>query len=291
MDSNQVLSDFLTDYATECLRQLRAAGYSVATPIDHEATILSYLNVRRRRVPIRPRKIHKAHYSVPTHLVNGELQFLAKVASGGDLRPYQSTKIEKPTFNDGMLDDFGIQHFHLGITKHPKNPSFVARQDPLLFALVHDDDFFCIGYFSHGNWSKKTLLDIVHSNWPDAISVYSIRGAQLTVQYTDKEHEHLRNAGINVFTTRPDGIIHTGPGGGITLAGTSIKDTLDLNRINRLCYALKSAAHRAVDQIVSSAKLTLPVYLKLRFRHDVAYIDIDGKCEIKITPTITVPPL
>ena len=142
MHNNQVFADFFVDFADECARQLRGAGYSVPSPTDHEGIIRSYLNVHRRRVSIRPRRIHKATYSVPMHLVDGEREFLAKVVSGDDLRLYQSTRLDQSDFNDGMLDDFGIQHFHLGTTKHLKNPSFVVRKDPLLFALVHDEEFF-----------------------------------------------------------------------------------------------------------------------------------------------------
>ena len=101
----------------------------------------------------------------------------------------------------------------------------------------------------------------------------------------------MRNADINVATTRPDGTIHIGPGGGITLAGSSIRDTLALNNLNRLCSALSSATIREVEDLANSKLLTLPVYPKLRFRDDGAYIDVDGKNTIKVTPCITVPPL
>ena len=103
----------------------------------------------------------------------------------------------------GMLNDFGIQHFHLGTKEHPRIPSFVARTDPLLFAMVQENDLYCIGYYKHGEWSKATLLDVVHENWPDTISGYSVADVRLAHLYTDDEHEKLRKADINVATQRP----------------------------------------------------------------------------------------
>ena len=165
MGNEIVTADFFADLARECKRKLILAGYSDPSPAEDEDIVRSYLNVRRRRVPIRPRDVHKAAYSVPHHLVEGEEIFVAKVIAGDDLRPNQSTKLEQSDYEDGMLNDFGIQHFHLGTTEHPRIPSFVARTDPLLFAMVQENDLYCIGYYKHGEWSRTTLLDVVHQNW------------------------------------------------------------------------------------------------------------------------------
>jgi hypothetical protein len=34
-------------------------------------------------------------------------------------------------FNDGILNDFGLRHFDLGVVPYPKNPSYVDRTGPL----------------------------------------------------------------------------------------------------------------------------------------------------------------
>ena len=200
MQNDPILMDFFSDFANECMLQLLSAGYTVSPSPDSESLIRAYLNVRRRRVPIRSRKVEKANYTVPAILVDGDRAFLKKVVAGDDLRPHQSMNIDKPDYNDGMLNDFGIQHFHLGTNLYPKNPHFVTRTDPLLFALVNDDVFYCIGYYSHGEWSRAELLDKIHAHWPDIISPYSIRGVKLVHTYTDEEHQKLRNAEVNAPT-------------------------------------------------------------------------------------------
>ncbi len=114
-------------------------------------------------MPQRPRRLHKATYAVPAHLVPGEQAFLSAVAAGADLLPHQSTRLETADFNDGMLNDFGIQHFHLGIGQHPTKHGFMARTEPVLFALVRDDDFYSLGCYAHGAWSETILLDLIHA--------------------------------------------------------------------------------------------------------------------------------
>jgi hypothetical protein len=56
---------------------------------------------------------------VPARLAAGEQAFLTAVVAGDNLRPYQNTRLAKADFDDGLLNDFGIQHFHLGTAPHP----------------------------------------------------------------------------------------------------------------------------------------------------------------------------
>jgi hypothetical protein len=222
--------------ASRCRERLTEAGYSVPTGSD-EDIVLAYNNVWLHRVPVRPRSICKAsNYLVPEELLDGEKQFLEAVVAGQDLRPYQSTRLEDATNVDGMLFDFGIQHFHMGVTTHPTKPNFKARTDPLLFARVNNDCFFCLGFFSHGAWSQRVLLDLMHANWPKLLEPFAIKGViGLSRTYTDAEHATLRKSQINVLTARPDGTIHMTPGGGLTTAGGSLKATIELNTLRTTC--------------------------------------------------------
>lgn len=292
MENEVVVANFFADMARECRKKLISAGYSDPTSAEDEDIVRAYLNVRRRRVSIRRRAVHRAAYSAPPNLVEGEKKFLAKAEAGDDLLPHQSTRLEQPDYEDGMLNDFGIQHFHLGTTQHPTRPNFVARTNPLLFAMVQEDDLYCIGYYGHGEWSRATLLDVIHENWPDTIAGYSVDGVKLAHSYTDDEHEKLRRADINVATQRPDGTIHMGPGGGITLAGTSIRDMRDLMSARQICSELESAVVVEVRKLVDEGKLAAPVRLELRFVDRGAYIDVDGgEVTYDVSEHITVPVL
>ena len=96
-----VVVDLRRDYAAACATALNNAGYT--PPASADDRIQFYWNVRHRRVPVRLRTVHRAAYVVPPLLVQGEQAFLADVAAGADLRPYQSTRLERADFNDGML--------------------------------------------------------------------------------------------------------------------------------------------------------------------------------------------
>ena len=135
MQNDPFLMDFFSDFANECMLQLMSAGYTVSPSPDSESLIRAYLNVRCRRVPIRPRKLEKADYTVPSILVDGNREFLEKVVEGDDLRPHQSMSIDKPDYNDGMLNDFGIQHFHIGTNPHPKKHPIRHANGPTIVRI------------------------------------------------------------------------------------------------------------------------------------------------------------
>ena len=166
--------------------------------------------------------------------------------------------------------------------------------EPILFFLQWCKKMTCTvsGYYGHGEWSRATLLDVIHENWPDTIAGYSVDGVKLAHSYTDDEHEKLRRADINVATQRPDGTIHMGPGGGITLAGTSIRDMRDLMSARQICSELESAVVVEVRKLVDEGKLAAPVRLELRFVDRGVYIDVDGgEVTYDVSEHITVPVL
>lgn len=179
-----------------------------------------------------------------------------------------------------MLDDFGIQHFHLGTEPHPTNPKFVARTKMLLFALVKDDDFYSLGCYKHGSWSKKILLDLIHANWPELISSYSIDAIGLQHSLDDSEHEELRKSGINVLTQRPDGKIHMGPGGGVALDGSSMKVTNEIIETRKLCARIEKYLKDTVRKMIDSGQISPPVSLRLGYRGCKSYAEIEGSRDV-----------
>lgn len=298
--NTDVVIDLHADFASACAKELQASGY--AMPAGPAAEIIrSYANVRHRRVPTRPRRVHKANYAVPADLIAGERLFLAAVAAGADLRPYQSTRLEKADFNDGMLNDFGIQHFHLGEGPHPSKPGFMARTEPVLFALVRDDDLYSLGCYAHGAWSLTSLLDLIHATWPHVIASSSPVGSSepsgmkvlgLRHNYNDSEVETLRKAGINAITQRPDGTIHVGPGGGVTTNGKSGKVAREVAAIKSLCDRLERDLRAALAPMLASGALAVPVTLRLEQRGPDTFVVIDGsRGEFNLDRQLFVPPL
>ncbi|CAA6605812.1 hypothetical protein MTBLM1_70028 [Rhodospirillaceae bacterium LM-1] len=297
MMNSDITIDLFMDFADRCASELQAAGYT-RPPDPAENIIRAYANVRHRRVEQRPRKVHKASYSIPIELIEGEQTFLKKVEDGGDLRPHQSTKLEKADYDDGMLNDFGIQHFHLGTAPHPTNPNFIGRTDLLLFALVKDNDFYSLGCYAHETWSKTSLLDLIHATWPKEIvssSLSSVSGMEiqaLSHNYTDEDVAGLRKVGVNAITQRPDGTIHVGLGGGVTMNGESTKAARKVACIKRKCNDIERELKSHLTSMISSAKLSPPVAVYLEQRGTKAFAVIkDCQVEFDLGRQLFVLPL
>lgn len=272
--------DLFSDFAQSCARELRIAGYDPPLGASSDS-IRAYANVRHRRVPIRPRKVHKAAYSVPSHLTEKEKSFLAAVTEGADLRPYQSTKLERHDFNDGMLNDFGIHHFHLGIDPHPTKVGFKERSDPVLFAIVREEDFYVLGCFPHRAWHQQSLLDVAYSNWPILFASVVPNDAQMQLSYspTDADIKKLRKHYINTLTKRPEGTVTFSLGGGLASDNGSAMVTRDINGIKRLCIKWERIVNEEIAKLKESGELSAPVTLRLDQRGSEAFVVGPRRCQ------------
>jgi hypothetical protein len=289
-----IVIDLYADFAGFCGRELQTAGY--VPPVGAPAEVISaYSNVRHRRVSVRPRTVHKAAtWSVPPHLAAGELAFLAAVSAGNDLRPYQSTLLERHDFDDGMLNDFGIQHFHLGVGPHPTKPGFNARSEPVLVAIVRDDDFYVLDCLPHGAWTQQSLLDVAHGSWPTLLtsSEPSSVQAQMAFTSTDADIKELRKHGINATTQRPDQTIHASPGGGSMLDKGSARVARSVTQIKSLCDQWERIIEAEVAKLKASGVLTVPVTLHLDHRgREVFVVGPNDHPKFKLGQNLLVPPL
>ena len=286
-------ANFVKDVAAHCTDLLRAAGYTFQTTDDRDA-IRIYTSVWHRRIPSRPRTIHKALYIVPPHLTAGEQQLLLKVAAGGDLWPHQSRKIVDITAEDGMLNDYGIQHFHLGTTPDHHQPQLIQGTKELLFAVVKDDDFYALGIFDHAAWSKQVLLDIIHRNWPHLIAPYAAKNVLGPGRdHTEAEAANLRRKDINVLHKRSDGTVHWSPGGGIAMGGNSVEasrlaDRLEIQAKNLQDFILRNLWNlRNLEREVPSDML-----VRLQWRGDKAFVvTVPAAFEQDVSDQLTIPPL
>lgn len=289
--------DFIRDAAVRCTDMLTAAGYAFQLTDEREA-IRTYTSIRHRRIRPRPRVVHEASYTVPAHLAGGEQQLLVKVAAGGDLWPHQSRKIGNVAAEDGMLNDYGIQHFHLGTSPDPKRPHLIQGTKELLFAVVKEDDFYALGVFDHSAWSKQALLDVMQANWPQLIAPYTIQGGPhikvlgLRHNYTDEEAAKLRSVGINALQQRPDGTVHIGMGGGVTTNGKSMAATRDAIGLAGFVENLQEEALKTLETKISAAGLPADTAIRLEWRNDAPFVVTDTPAfEIDLTGKLAIPPL
>ena len=179
---------------------------------------------QQRRVPQMPRTIARAgNFTCPPELQSG-LEALEKAFESGDeVQPWQSIKVDNIDFRDKILNDFGVNHFHLGSII--PGCKFSGRTDKLLFAVVKYNKVYEIGIYNHDNdnWVDLDILNIIDSNWPTLLEPYTIIDA-LDVSPQEKSAQDvktLRNNHINSVRKLPSGRIIMPPGGGVVGDGRS----------------------------------------------------------------------
>jgi hypothetical protein len=266
--------DFFADLSVVTKQKLIGAGYTVDANATPDSICVNYMNVLRRRVAVGPRDVKTAKtLDCPTDLKSGFERFVEKTKSGADLRPHQSTRIKDSDYEDAMLNDWGIHHFHLGTSTTARG--FIERTGPILYALVTPSTLYCIGVLPHNEWANQEMIEIVHREWPEAIERFRLKGVRLLAPITDQDRLKFRKAGLNAMTSVQDGTVYAPLGGGYTTARTSAMVRMAVNDWRHLCRKLEEivAGHGAFFlEGARSANVTLPAKFRisLRFLHGMA---------------------
>ena len=216
--------DFQKDFREYCEHFL--LSYGVELPDSPMETKVMYWKIYQRLIHGKqPRKIYKSLYiqsNIDKDLSKGLSILEGKVEKGENINSHLSSLSLTPpksNFNDGMLNDWGIHHFHLG-TSYDKN-GLIERTSQLLYAIVTQDGFYEICLAEHGRWTDKQLLQIVYDNWGNLLKRFSIPDIQISKDVPSEMLKKLRSACINTPVTLDDGTVLLCPGGGISTNGTS----------------------------------------------------------------------
>jgi hypothetical protein len=190
-----------------------------------------YLDFQYRLIDSRPRKIHySSNFQCPKELKKGLFQLETKIRKGESLFPHLSRRIFNATEQDGLLFDWGIHHFHLGITPDKKKKGLVQGTKEVLYSIVNNNDMYFLIIADHGHWADKDLLRIVKRDFNHLISMYQMKGIFFNHTLTEKEHMSLRRGGVMTIT-EIDGDYYIPPGGGINTAGGSMTATTKIQHI------------------------------------------------------------
>jgi hypothetical protein len=211
----------LHDQWVESIRgSFRANGFD-PSGLDNQECIVRWISWQRRIVEMRKREIHRpSTFVCPSALQPGLAQLENAVKNGKPLWPWQSTRIDHKIYEDGMLNDFGILHFHLG--ESFKGTGYIERTGELLFALVASDAFYELGVFDHSSWCELDLLEIMEIEWPELLDSSTIDA--ISASNTPKSSGDVRSfreANLNSAFTLKSGRIILPPGGGQASDGTS----------------------------------------------------------------------
>ena len=215
-----ITCDLYADWIASIRQEFSNAGFSHEDIDDHDCAI-RWQSWNRRMVPQRQRVFHRADsFSCPVEHQPG-LAALEKAFTNGDnVRPWQSKLIDCVAYEDGLLNDYGVLHFHLGTVLDASG--YIQRTGPLLFAIVRDDDVYAIGIYGHGDWYELDILNVTDCNWPSLLDPVTIKA--IDTAYSPKTREEikaLREANVCTIISLDSGRIIAPVGGGVATDGTS----------------------------------------------------------------------
>lgn len=245
--------DLSGDWIEYLRSEITAAGYSVDENDSPDDLSYKFFNIRKRRVPTLSRVVHESSkLSCPQEHELGYVALKTKFTKGDDVTPYLSKTILSDNYEDYLLNDWGIHHFHLG---ENINNGFAERTGPLLFALVTDSDVYCIDIKSHGAWSEQELIRTLHEEWPQVIANYRINGVLgLSYQPTNDDIAALRKAGVQTMVQVEEGVVYGPIGGGYSTAGTSVQSRMLADRYRRLVRDIENHVKENADMFIEKIR-------------------------------------
>lgn len=244
--------NFLNDWAEYQRGEIIAAGYTI--DVDDSPTDLSYkfFNILKRNVTTTPRTVHESSTLVcPNEHQSAYDALKIKFSRGDDVTPHLSKSILDKNYEDALLNDWGIHHFHLGENVDGR---FVERTSLLLFALVKNSDVYCIDIKEHGTWSDQSLIRILHDEWSDIISNHRLEGV-LGVSHPPSNDTiaEFRRHGVQ-SVVEVDGVFYGPIGGGYTSARTSLRSNMQVMKYGKIIRDIEKDVKENSDMYVKKIK-------------------------------------
>ena len=109
---------FAEDIRKQLVQQLLAYGFAVDANEQVRTVFRRYFEMSRRTIVPRSRQVHWSRELEARQLTDTQRQAIlciqAESLAGENLNPRRSRYQWNPNFSDDLLNDWGIQHFHLG---------------------------------------------------------------------------------------------------------------------------------------------------------------------------------
>lgn len=223
--------------------------------MDLHGLLSEYGTWRSRLVSTAPRRCHSSAELLADPKAaqrRDDLDALiATIEAGEDLGPHLSRRVwtghdpNAPSLaaredRDLLLADWGVHHLHLTPT----------HGDDLLFAVFRPNNAYLIGLYSHRDWARRSTLETMIRNWPDAGIVIKLQGViGLTNDWGDRDRKQLREAGIAGSMIEYDGAVWAAASLGQTLDGTPM---LVAQAVMRLTWKLNDWREHLVDRLTAA---------------------------------------
>ena len=271
-DYSQVLRDRLVN-------QTGLPRADVDRITDNDKLILAYFRTLRRFVAPLPRNIHKARdFVCPAEYHDALAKIERKIRRGESINPHLSRKLLEIDYNDLLLNDWGIQHLHLGTREYDtgKHKGFIQGTKELLYVYFDQECAYFIKILAHSDFTSQILLQAIHDNWPNVLA--SCHNPHITGDHiTDKQIRELRRKNVNFCVALSDGTSYVAVGGGITASGDNAFDVMRTNYLHHWAQQQTEKVLENMPGMIERLKQR-----GLEFSHpitlDLAILDDDEKC-------------
>jgi len=260
-DSPTVEADLFEDFAEILRDELRTSGFTQGIDPDPHVVCRRFENYHRRRISTRQRDVCRTqpfHYPDESEIETDELvsrvdNIAEKAEAGENLNPFLSRRLKNLSYEDALLNDWGIHHFHLG--KEVKPDGFMESTGSLLYARVTKDCIYMIGVFDHDSFSDGDLIEVEHENWRYVISKYKLpNDIDLLYDYKDDQIHELSKAGVQVPVKLDDGTVYMHPGGGYSSTGEGVGDVMVANGLQKIFRSLDKSLQEDAEDLIEFAE-------------------------------------
>jgi hypothetical protein len=225
--------DFVGDMQRLIATRLSSWGYTPSSTTNPRQALHQYLNVvaripqRVKWTVIESSVLTASRRKMDRPIRNGLNKLFRRARAGEDLRPHVSCLLRDPNFSDGLLYDWSIIHFHLGLVRHPKWPGFVKRTGDVLYAAIDRRArvLRAIALGPHGSkgFGNPQLLQIVENEWPDSVTYLPGILPHLGDHPTAAQIYKARQNGLQPLVSPSGKGIVVPAGGGLNAAGGSAR--------------------------------------------------------------------
>lgn len=240
-----VHANFLDDLRQILTERMRVNGIKMPPDANAGAVLVEYLNSQGRLIEMRSRQVFWSRELLARKLppnVSLAVRAIEQASAGGsNLNPYLSMRVQK-VYNDMLLNDWGINHLHLGLPGAGP-PPFVGRTGTLLYVYVAEETLYFVDVRSHESFDDQVLIEIVHNNWPHLLAksrAVDVPGGhplsrEQRARLRGKVRGRRRGA-VNALTQMADGTVYFPHGGGYVMKGLSLAVRVDADvRHDRIC--------------------------------------------------------
>ena len=228
--------DLLNDFIQYLKNQINKTGFFSV----NGDPIYAYFNLLKRLIEPKPRKVVKSkEFSYPKEYDLALEELENKITIGQNLTPYMGTEIKNAEYNDRLLNDWNIYHFHL--SRRVREDGFVQRSNYQVFAYITEDVCYLIQVYPHNKphlYATQEIVKIIDDNWPELISANKMAGRP-TLILDDNAYDTLRSANISAFVQTESDTMFGMIGGGYSSNGYSLSALRQANHWIAVCMQIQ----------------------------------------------------